>query len=288
MQHRALGSTGVELSAIGFGGIVVAGMAQRDADAIVAEALDAGINYFDVAPSYGDAEERLGPALNGKRDGIFLACKSTERTAEGIHREFEQSLKNLHTDHFDVYQVHGITTLEDVDTVFGPDGAMETILRARDEGRTRFIGFSAHSEEAALAMMDRFDFDTILFPTNYVCWHVGDFGPRVIERAKEKGMGLLALKAMARCKWPEGADRDAFPNCWYEPEQDEDMAHLALRFAWTRGITACLPPGDPGVWRMAARIAERGAAPLTAAEEDRLRLHAEGKEPVFSSAATVA
>ncbi len=288
MQKRALGSTGVELSAIGFGGIVVAGMEQTDADAIVAEALDAGINYFDVAPSYGDAEERLGPALDGKRDGIFLACKSTERTADGIRREFEQSLRNLRTDRFDVYQVHGITTLEDVDTVFGPSGAMETILRARDEGKTRFIGFSAHSEEAALAMMDRFDFDTILFPTNYVCWHVGDFGPRVIERAKAKGMGMLALKAMARRKWPEGAARDAFPNCWYEPEQDEDMAHLALRFAWTCGIAACLPPGDPGVWRMAARIAERGAAPLSVAEEDQLRLHAQGKEPVFSSAATVA
>ncbi len=284
MEKRTLGRTGEQLSAIGFGGIVVSGMAHRDAEAWVDEALDAGINYFDVAPSYGDAETRLGPALYGKRDDVFLACKTTERTRDGARRELEQSLENLRTDHFDLYQVHAITTLEDVGTVFGPSGAMETILRARDEGKTRFIGFSAHSEEAALAMMERFDFDTILFPVNYVCWFEGGFGPRAVERARELGMGLLALKAMARQKWPEGANRQRYPKCWYQPEDDERLAGLALRFAWNQGITACVPPGDPGLWRMATHLAQQETQPLSHDELAELRLRADGRDPIFASA----
>ena len=284
MEKRTLGSTGVELSAVGFGGVVVGGMTHRDAEAWVDEALDAGINYFDVAPTYGDAETRLGPALYGNRDDVFLACKTTERTKDGARRELEQSLENLRTDHFDLYQAHAVNTLEDVEMLFGPNGGMETFFRAKDDGKTRFLGFSAHSEEAALAMMDRFDFDTILFPVNYVCWFEGGFGPRAIERARENDMGLLGIKATARQKWPEGADRQRYPKCWYEPEDDERFARLALRFAWSQGITACVPPGDPGLWRMAAHLAQQGAQPLSHDELAELRLRAVGKDPIFASA----
>jgi aryl-alcohol dehydrogenase-like predicted oxidoreductase len=283
MEKRTLGNTGEQLSAVAFGGIVVSGLDLDSAQTYVDEAIDAGINYFDVAPSYGDAETRLGPALVGKRDGVFLACKTTERTREGSQRELDQSLENLKTDRFDLYQIHGITSLEDVETVFAPDGAMETLLRARDEGKTRYLGFSAHTEEAALAMMDGFDFDTILFPTNYVCWFEGAFGPRVIECATEKGMGKLALKAMARERWPESADKSVYPNCWYQPEDDEYFAHLALRFAWTQGITACVPPGNPSMWQMAVRLTEQGTEPLNESELSELRARALGREPVFSS-----
>jgi len=281
MESRVLGRTGARLSVVGFGGIVAAGMPQRDAEALVDEALDAGITYVDVAPTYGDAEERIGPALYGKRDGVFLACKTTERGEAGSRAELERSLERLKTDHFDVYQVHGVTKLQDVETIFGPNGAMETFLRAKEEGKTRFLGFSAHSEEAALALMDRFDFDTILFPTNWVCWLKANFGPRVIARAKERNMGLLAIKAMARQKWPEGANKQQYPKCWYQPEDEREIASLALRFAWTQGITACVPPGDPGMWRMAVSLAEN-AAPLSEDELAFLRERAQGLEPIFS------
>jgi len=278
MESRILGRTGARLSVVGFGGIVAANMPQADAEALVDEALDAGITYFDVAPTYGDCEERIGPALYGKREGVFLACKTTDRTKAGSRAELERSLERLRTDHFDTYQLHGVTKLEDVETIFGPNGAMETFLRAREEGKTRFLGFSAHSEEAALVLLDRFDFDTMLFPTNWVCWFRGNFGPRALARAKERNMGLLALKAMARQKRPEGAN--PYPKCWYQPETDQQIASLGLRFAWSQGIAACVPPGDPGVWRLAMSLAG-STAPLTDDETAFLRERAQGLEPIF-------
>src|SRR5210317_1837909 len=163
IEKRALGKTGEMLSMIGFGGIVVDKATTEQAASRVKEAIDFGINYFDVAPSYGNAEEMLGPALEPYRKDVFLACKTGERKKEGARRELEQSLKYLRTDHFDLYQLHSVTSLEDVDTIFSKGGAMETFLEARDEGKVRLLGFSAHSVEAAMALMDRFDFDTILF-----------------------------------------------------------------------------------------------------------------------------
>src|SRR5690348_773023 len=139
MQRRPLGKTGEELSIIGFGGIVVSGMAQPDADAIVAEAFDRGINYFDVAPSYGDAEERLGPALEPYRDRVFLACKTGKRDREGAAAELRASLRKLRTDHVDLYQLHALAKPEDVAQAFGPGGALEAFQEARQQGLTRFL-----------------------------------------------------------------------------------------------------------------------------------------------------
>ena len=163
IEKRSLGRTGEMLSVIGFGGIVVKDATPGESSGLVKLAIDSGINYFDVAPSYGDAEIKLGPALEPYRKGVILNCKTTKRSRDEARAELEQSLKNLRTDHFDVYQFHAVTTIADVDAILGKGGAMETFLAARKEGKIRFIGFSAHSVEAAMAMMDRFDFDTILF-----------------------------------------------------------------------------------------------------------------------------
>ena len=162
IEKRSLGKTGEKLSVIGFGGIVVADSTTAEASERVSMAIDYGVNYFDVAPTYGNAEIMLGPALEPYRKDVFLACKTTERKKEGSRKELEQSLSHLRTDHFDLYQLHAVTNPEDVDTIFGPDGAMETFLAARKEGKVRFIGFTAHSVEAAMKLMDQFDFDTIL------------------------------------------------------------------------------------------------------------------------------
>jgi len=112
------------LSIIGFGGIVVKDAKPEDASVLVKLAIDSGINYFDVAPSYGDAEIKLGPALEPYRKNVFLACKTTKRTKDESRAELEQSLQHLRTDHFDLYQLHAVTTIEDVNTIFGPDGAI--------------------------------------------------------------------------------------------------------------------------------------------------------------------
>ncbi|MBA7550143.1 hypothetical protein ES705_42649 [subsurface metagenome] len=124
LEKRTLGNTGEKLSILGFGGIVVMDATPEEASQRVREAIEHGINYFDVAPSYGDAEIKLGPALEPYRSNVFLACKTTERNKEGAMRELEQSLQHMKTDHFDLYQLHAVTTLEEVETIFGPGGAM--------------------------------------------------------------------------------------------------------------------------------------------------------------------
>ncbi|MEM2480310.1 MAG: aldo/keto reductase, partial [Candidatus Bathyarchaeia archaeon] len=143
MERRRYGKTNVELSVVGFGGILVMNESQESANRIVSEAIERGINYFDVAPSYGDAEERLGPALKPYRSSVFLACKTAKRTRKEAWEELHQSLKRLCTDHFDLYQLHGVTTLEEVDQIFSEGGAIEALIEAREQGLTKYLGFSA-------------------------------------------------------------------------------------------------------------------------------------------------
>ncbi len=281
IEKRPLGKTGVKLSIIGFGGIVVMNASPEEASASVKLAIDAGINYFDVAPSYGDAEIKLGPALEPYRKNVFLACKTMERTKEGARKELEQSLINMRTDHFDLYQMHAVTKLDDVKTLLGKGGALETFLEAKKEGKIRFIGFSAHSVEAAVELIKGFDFDTILFPVNFSTWHKGNFGPQVLELAKEKKMGILALKAMAKGPWPEGADRTKYPKAWYEPLSSEEDIRMGLRFTLSHPVTAAIPPGDEELFKMALQLKDQ-LSPLKKDELDAIKLKGINQNPLFS------
>lgn len=189
IARRLLGKTGERLSIVGMGGMLVKDVKQSHANKLVSEAFDRGINYFDVAPFYGDAQERLGPALEPYRKRSFVACKTDQRDKSGSQKELEQSLRFLKTDHFDLYQFHYLTTLEDVETVFGPSGAMETFQAAKKAGKVRFLGFSAHSVEAALAAMERYEFDTILFPINFVLFSQANFEPRCWKGRNKREWG---------------------------------------------------------------------------------------------------
>lgn len=279
MEKRLLGSTGEVLSVVGFGGIVVTNEEPSSASRIVAKAVDRGINYFDVAPTYGNAEERLGPALEPYRKSVFLACKTTQRTKEEAKAELHQSLRYLRTDHFDLYQLHGINTMEDVDRAMGTGGAMEAFLEARDQGLIRYIGFTAHSEEASLVLLDRFNFDSVLFPFNWVCWHQGGFGHQVLEKAKGKGVGILALKALAKRKWKEGEERK-WSKCWYAPVDSPDEALLALRFVLSKPITAATSPSHAELLWWECDAADQ-FKPLSEEEAAEVAKLSEGLEPIF-------
>ncbi|MBP1767251.1 MAG: putative oxidoreductase of the aldo/keto reductase family [Candidatus Aminicenantes bacterium] len=254
LPKRPLGRTGEKLSIIGLGGLVLADESQETADQLVREAVEHGINYFDVAPSYGNAEDRMGPAL--------------------------KPLK-LQTDHFDLYQIHALANTEEVEQALGPDGALEAFVQAKKEGSIRFIGFSAHSAEAALLALKQFDFDTVLFPVNFVCILKGNFGPQVMAAAKEKNMGILALKALARQPWPKGVPRDEWPKCWYQPILDPEEAVLSFRFTLSQPVTAAVPPGDKRLFRKALELAGR-FEPLASNDEARLRALAGNLRPLFT------
>ncbi|MGB9857381.1 MAG: aldo/keto reductase [Dictyoglomaceae bacterium] len=270
---------GIKLSILGFGGILVMNEDQKTANRRVAEAIDRGINYFDVAPSYGDAEERLGPALRGKRKSIFLACKTMERTKEGAWKELHESLKKLETDYFDLYQLHAMTTEEDFERVMGSNGALEAFLKAKEEGIIRYIGFSAHSVEIALKLLEAFNFDSILFPINWVGYFNANFGPQVVEKAKEKGTARLAIKAMAKTLVPEGQERP-YKKAWYIPVDERDLAGLTLRFTLSQPVTSTIPPGEYKFFKWALEAAEN-FKPITEEEINYLREKAKGIEPIF-------
>lgn len=284
MQYRQYGGTAIQLSCVGFGGILVMNESPAEADRLVGLAVDSGVNYFDVAPSYGNAEERLGPALRPYRDQVFLACKTAKRLRDEAAAELRASLERLQCDHFDLYQLHAMTTEEDLEQATGPGGALEAILEARDQGLVRFAGFSAHSVEVALALMDRFRFDSVLFPVNWMEFLNAGFGPQVLRRAEELGMAVLALKAMARQRLPEGASRGEWEKCWYEPCSEEAEALLALRFTLGQGVTSALTPGHEEFFRLALQAAD-DPQPLSDGELEELRQRAAGLTPFFTLAA---
>lgn len=280
IARRALGKTGEKLSIIGFGGIVVMDDSPSGSANIVAEAVDRGINYFDVAPSYGNAQERLGPALAPYSNRSFLACKTEGRMKDDSRKQLEESLRLLKTDHLDLYQFHALTKMTDLDKVLGPGGAMETMEAAKKEGKIRYIGFSVHSAETALAAMDRYNFDTILFPVNFVLFTQANFGPQILNRAREKNMGILALKGMAKTTWAAGQKDHPQPKCWYQPAAYPDEASLGLRWTLGHPITAAIPPGDERYFRLAMDVAQN-FKPLEAHEEEALLAGAHGAEPIF-------
>jgi len=281
IARRTLGKTGEKLSIIGFGGIVVMDETTGESSNIVAEAVDRGINYFDVAPSYGNAQERLGPALAPYRKNCFLACKTEGRKKEDSRAQLEESLRLLKTDHVDLCQFHALTKMTELDTVLGPGGAMETMEAAKKEGKIRYIGFSVHSVETALAALDRYNFDTVLFPVNWVLFSQANFGPQILKRAQEKQMGILALKAMAKTTWPAGESKDhPEPKCWYQPSHFPDEASLGLRWTLGHPITAAIPPGDEKYFRLAMDVAQN-YKPLEAHEEEALLAGGKGVEPIF-------
>jgi predicted aldo/keto reductase-like oxidoreductase len=278
---------GIELSVIAFGGIVVCGLPQQEGTRRVAAAYERGVNYFDCAPSYfdGEAEMKLGEALQPYRKNVFLAEKTTRRDAKGAREELEQTLRRFHTDHVDLYQFHAVGSMEDVDRILAPSGAAETFFAAKKEGKARHLGFSAHHAPAALRLMDALELDSVLFPVNVNAWENGGFGPQILAKAKSKGMARMALKALALGKWPASikeSDRK-YPKCWYEPIDDRELARLAMRFTLNQEITAAVPPGDERLFDLALELASAPLPKLTAAELASLKQRVASAAPVFTA-----
>ncbi len=278
---------GISLSVIALGGIVVCKMEQKEADRRVAEAFERGVNYFDCAPSYfdGEAEMKLGAALRPYRSKVFLAEKTGKRDAKGAREELERTLERFHTDHVDLYQFHAVSSMEDVDKILAPGGAAETFMKAKQEGKARHLGFSAHNAPAALRLIDSLDLDSVLFPVNANAWEYGGFGPQILAKAKQKGMARMALKSLAWGKWPASlkeSDRK-YQKCWYQPIDEKEFARLALRFTLNQDITAAVPPGDEHIFDMALQLASEPLPKLNTSELAILKTRISSLEPVFSA-----
>jgi predicted aldo/keto reductase-like oxidoreductase len=286
MPRRPFGKAGTQLSIVGFGGLVLAGIDQEASNRLVAEAVEKGVNYFDVAPEYGNAEVKMGPALEPYRKKVFLACKTAQRTAEAAKKEFERSLERLKTDHFDLYQLHHIRkTDKDVDAVFAKGGAWEFIQEARKDGRIRAVGFSAHTEEAAVRAFEQFEFDSIMYPFTFSSWFGAGYGQKTLQAAKARGCAIMAIKTLARQRWPQGPrEPGPFSRMWYQPVTDPEEQRLSVRWTLSQGANAILPGGNVVLHRRAFEIGLQ-YAPITEAETAKLKDLAAKLDPLFKPGA---
>jgi aryl-alcohol dehydrogenase-like predicted oxidoreductase len=282
MPRRELGRTGLRVSVVAFSGLALTHYEQEECTAGVHKAFDRGLNYYDVAPAYGKGacEIRLGVALQGlKRSNYVLACKTKARDKEGCRQELERSLTRLKTDYFDLYQLHHLVKPEDVNKTLGPGGAMETILKAKEEGKIRHIGFSAHTTKAALEALRSFDFDTVMFPISFAEYYTSGFGKEVLALAKEKGTAVLSIKTLHSGAWPQGAERTR--KWWYRPLEKQEDIDLAYR--WTLSMPGVVAGFPPSFLDLQNKAIEAGLAYRPATEADALKLQemARGTGSIF-------
>lgn len=282
LPRRVLGRTGQKVSIVGFPGLALVHYEQDRCTAAIHDAFEQGVNYFDVAPAYGrgDAEIKMGIGLQGiDRSRIFLACKTKMRDKEGARKELETSLERLKTDHFDLYQMHHIVTPDQVKQALGPGGAIETFLEAKEEGKVRYFGFSAHTTKGALEAMNGFRFDTVMFPINFIEYFQMDFGKPILELAKKQGAAVLAIKPMCGGSWAEGAERTR--RNWYRPLEDEREIDLALRFTLSqKPVAAGIPPAFLDLLDKAIPVGQ-SYRPITKAETQELREMSETRLSLF-------
>lgn len=195
MQYRRLGRTGLQVSCIGLGGIPIQRVDQAEAVRVVRAALDSGINFIDTARGYTDSEEKIGRALEGvRREEVILATKSTSRSLEGILKDIDKSLSLLKVDYIDLYQMHNVKTEEELKQVTGPDGALEGLRKAQEQGKIRYIGVSSHTRENLAKMMPMGIVDTIQVPFNAV---EKDTADRLFPLAQQHDVGFIAMKPLA-------------------------------------------------------------------------------------------
>ena len=221
MEKRRLGKTDIEASVIGFGGIPIQGLSRDEAERVLKHAFEKGINFFDTARAYTDSEEKMGQALSGLRDRIYLASKALSRDAEGMKRELETSLRNLKTDMIDLYQIHSVSYMHELESVLKPGGAYEALLKAKEEGKIRWIGITGHSRPVLQKAVYTGKFDTVQLPFNPI---EDEWREDVIPAAREAGMGTIGMKPLAG-----GALRNAA---------------ASIRFSLTRGIDISIPGMD--------------------------------------------
>src|SRR4051794_9038345 len=249
MRYRRLGRLGHQSSVIIYGAAALGEVSQDTADESVQLALDAGINHFDVAASYGEAELRLGSIMPAIRDRIFLATKTGDRGYDAAWASINRSLERLQTDHVDLLQLHAIGDVDELDLVFADDGALKAAVRAQEEGLVGAVGLTGHGHEAPATHLEglrRFPFATILTPWNPLLArmeaYAADFWALVAE-VQRQDAGLMTIKTVSRRNWAEGADRPF--TTWYEPFSDE--ATITAAVSWVLSfpeITGIPSAGD--------------------------------------------
>lgn len=257
METRRLGRTEHQSSVLIYGAAALWDCSQEEADASVRTALDAGINHIDTAHFYGKSETLLGGMMPEIRSRVFLATKVTERPYEAAWRSINESLERLAVDQVDLLQIHEVNDMATLDTVTGDGGSLAAVERARDEGLTRFLGITGHSHDAPVVhreALDRFDFDTVLTPYNWVLARIPEFEENyqlLRDEVSRRDVGLMTIKINAHRNYVEGDER---LTCWYQPFTEQERIDAAVAWLLRRpGITGAATTGET---RLLSRILE--------------------------------
>jgi len=281
MERRRLGLLGHESSVLLYGAAALSEVDQDTADASIQEALEAGINHFDVAAAYGDAELRLAPWMPELRSQIFLATKTGERDRDAAWAQVNRSLERLGTDRVDLIQIHAVGDIATLDKVTAPEGALGAVLRAQEEGLVGAVGITGHGHGAPrthLEALRRHPFATVLTPLNPALWQRADYRAdyeALVDEVQRQDAGLMIIKTVSRRNWPEDADQRY--ETWYEPHDGPERIRAAVSWVLSRAeITGLATPGDVRLLRHVV-AAERDRMPV--AEAERLLMD----DPAYSS-----
>jgi aryl-alcohol dehydrogenase-like predicted oxidoreductase len=258
---------------------------QDETDEAMEIVIKAGVNHIDVAPTYGDAEERLGPWLARERERFFVGGKTTERTRDGAAWDMRESLERLQIGQFDLYQLHAVNSVEELEEATRPSGALQAVLEARGEGLTRFVGITGHGLDAPTVFIEalsRFDFDSVLFPVSFVLYADGDYRRRaeeLIRQCRSRDTGTMAIKSIAKALWSEDASRPY--NTWYEPFDEAAEIQEAVDFALSQKVTGLCTAGDPQLLTLFLQACE-AFEPMDGDEQEGLMTTADEYEPIFT------
>src|SRR5260221_1623683 len=259
METRRFGRTGHTSTVAIFGAAAFWEISQADADKVMEQVIEAGINHIDIAPSYGQAEERVGPWMPRERKRFFLGCKPMERTKQGAWDEMQRSLKLLQTESFDLYQCHAVNTMEELDAITMKGGALEAFAEGLERGLIKFMGITGHGADAPqiyLEALRRFDFDSVLFPLNFVQFANPKFrkyAEELITACKAKDVGTMLIKTITKAPWGE---RPHTATTWYEPFDQMDEIQRAVNFALSYEVTGLCTAGDTRILPMLLKACE--------------------------------
>jgi aryl-alcohol dehydrogenase-like predicted oxidoreductase len=287
IARAPFGRTGHDSTRTLFGAAALSRVSQDVADGVVELLERYDVNHIDTAASYGDAELRIAPWLAGpRRDRFFVATKTGQRTYREARDEIRRSLERLGTSHVDLLQLHNLVDQTEWDTAMGPDGALRAAVEARDAGLVRFIGVTGHGLRAPAQhhrSLERFPFDSVLFPYNYVQLQDAAYAADVaalMSACEERGVAMQTIKAITLGPWQ--TERPATPTTWYEPLHDQDDIDLAVRWVLGDPRVFLNTVGDVGILPLVFEAASRGGARPTNAQMDDL-LKRRGMSPLFVS-----
>ena len=285
MEKRRFGRTEHMSTVAILGAFAFSAATQDETDEAMEGVIEAGVNHVDVAPTYGDAEERLGPWLARERDRFFVGGKTTKRTRDGAAREMRESLERLQIDQFDLYQLHAVNSMEELTEATGPNGALQAVLEGRGEGLTRFVGITGHGLDAPTVFVEalsRFDFDSVLFPINFVLYANADYRRRseeLMRQCRSRDLGSMAIKSIAKGLWDEDESRTY--TTWYKPFDEADDIQDAVDFALSQNVTGLCTVGDLQLLPLFLEACE-AFTPMEEGKHEALMATADEYEAIFT------